>query len=169
MFGRFLALFTIIPLVELFLLIRIGGIIGAVWTVLLVVGTGALGAYLARQQGWHVWNDIQIELQLGRFPADRLLDGLLLLVAGAVLITPGVLTDVLGLLLLIPVTRAPIKGWVAQRLRRMLQNGNVTVGGFWGGGGHGPHGGPRDGLGPGARPRGGPHDGSGPEPPGGSV
>ena len=135
MFGRFFLLFTIVPLVELFLLIRLGGIIGALWTVLLVIGTGALGAYLTRQQGWKVWNQIQTELQVGRFPAGQMIDGLLLLVAGAVLITPGIITDALGLILLFPATRAPIRKWVTTRLQRMVANGNVSVSGFWGAGG----------------------------------
>jgi UPF0716 protein FxsA len=67
----------------------------------------------------------------GRFPADNLIDGLLLLVAGAVLLTPGLITDVLGLAVLIPVTRAPIRRWIKKRLRSMAQTGNVGFTGFF--------------------------------------
>lgn len=130
MFARLLALFTIVPLVELYILIRVGQLIGALPTVLIVVGTGVLGATLARQQGARVWLEIQQEMQIGRFPADRLIDGLLLLVAGAVLITPGVLTDLLGFAILIPLSRTPIRRWVREKLRRMMDRGDVHFTGF---------------------------------------
>ncbi|MFW6249770.1 MAG: FxsA family protein [Alkalispirochaetaceae bacterium] len=130
MFARLLGLFTIVPLVELYLLIKIGQLIGALPTVLIVVGTGIAGASLARQQGARVWWEIQREMELGRFPADRLIDGLLLLVAGALLITPGVVTDVFGFLILIPFTRGPIRRWVQQRLRGMMDRGDVHFTGF---------------------------------------
>lgn len=130
MFGRLLALFTVVPLVELYILIKIGQLIGALPTVLIVVGTGIAGASLARQQGAKVWWEIQREMEIGRFPADRMIDGLLLLIAGAVLITPGVLTDLLGFAILIPVTRAPIRRWVQERLRRMMDRGDVHFTGF---------------------------------------
>jgi len=130
MFGRLLALFTVVPLLELYLLIKIGQVIGALPTVLIVVGTGIAGASLARQQGAKVWWQIQREMEIGRFPADRMIDGLLLLVAGAVLITPGILTDLLGFAILIPFTRAPIRRWVQDRLRRMMDRGDVHFTGF---------------------------------------
>ena len=130
MFARLLALFTVVPLVELYLLIKIGQLIGALPTVLIVVGTGIAGATLARQQGAHVWWQIQEEMRLGRFPADRLIDGLLLLGAGAVLITPGIITDILGFLILIPVTRGPIRRWVRERLTGMMDRGDVHFTGF---------------------------------------
>lgn len=130
MFARLLGLFTLIPLVELYILIKLGGMIGALPTVLIVIGTGIAGATLARQQGYRVWWEIQQEMQIGRFPADRLIDGLLLLVAGAVLITPGILTDLLGFAILIPVSRAPIRRWVRDRLSRMMDRGDVHFTGF---------------------------------------
>ena len=76
MFGRLLLLFTLIPLAELYLLIKIGTLIGVLPTILIVLGTGVLGAYLARQQGFQVWHRIQTEMQMGRFPAEEMLDGL---------------------------------------------------------------------------------------------
>ena len=130
MFARLLGLFTIVPVVELYILIRIGGLIGALPTVLIVIGTGIAGATLARQQGAKVWWQIQQEMQVGRFPADRLIDGLLLLVSGAVLITPGILTDLLGFAILVPVTRAPIRRWVQNKLRGMMERGDVHFTGF---------------------------------------
>jgi UPF0716 protein FxsA len=130
MFPKLLGLFTVVPLVELYILIKIGELIGAGPTILIVLATGFAGAVLARQQGAQVWWQIQKEMETGRFPADRLIDALLLLVAGAVLITPGILTDLLGFIILIPFTRAPIRQWVKNRLRRMMERGDVRFTGF---------------------------------------
>ncbi len=126
MFGRLLLLFTLVPLVELYLLIKIGSMIGALPTVLIVIGTGVLGAYLARQQGFQIWMRIQREMQFGRFPAEEMLDGLLIFGAGIVLVTPGIITDLVGFLILFPFTRAYIREGIRKRLMRMMDNGNVT-------------------------------------------
>jgi UPF0716 protein FxsA len=130
MLGRLVLLFTLVPLVELFLLIKIGTMIGALPTVLIVVGTGVLGAYLARQQGFQVWSRIQREMELGMFPAEDMLDGLLIFGAGVVLLTPGVITDVIGILILIPFTRLYIREWIKRRLQIMMDRGNVHFNGF---------------------------------------
>ena len=130
MFVKLLALFTIVPLIELYLLIKIGAEIGALATVAIVVGTGIAGAWLARQQGSRVWWQMRQEMESGQFPADRLIDGLLLLVAGALLITPGLLTDLSGMIILIPVTRKPLREWVKRRLSRMMQQGEFHFTGF---------------------------------------
>ncbi|MFP3959925.1 MAG: FxsA family protein [Spirochaetaceae bacterium] len=125
MFARLLLLFTAVPIVELYILIRIGNLIGALPTIGIVLVTGIAGAGLARRQGARVWLEIQSQMQQGVFPADSLIDGLLLVVAGAVLITPGVLTDILGFAILIPVTRIPIRNWVRARLSRMMDRGTI--------------------------------------------
>jgi len=130
MLGRLILLFTLVPLVELFLLIKIGTIIGALPTVLIVVGTGVLGAYLARQQGFMVWSRIQREMELGMFPAEDMLDGLLIFGAGVVLLTPGVITDLIGILILIPFTRLYIREWIKRRLQIMMDRGNIHFNGF---------------------------------------
>ena len=125
MFLRLAVLFTAVPIVELYILIKIGQLIGALPTIGIVLATGIAGAGLARQQGNRVWFEIQSQMQQGVFPADRLIDGLLLVVAGAVLITPGVITDVLGFLILIPYTRGFIRNWVKLRLQRMMDRGTI--------------------------------------------
>lgn len=125
MFLRLALLFTAVPIIELYILIRIGGWIGALPTIALVLATGVVGAGLARQQGSRVWFDIQSKMQQGVFPGDRLIDGLLLVVAGAVLITPGVLTDILGFSILIPGSRGYIRRWVKNRLSRMMDSGTI--------------------------------------------
>ena len=106
MFLRLLLLFTVVPLVELFILVELGSIVGVLPTVGLVVLTGALGAWLARWQGLSVLRRLSTDLEQGRMPADVLIDGLLILIAGAVLLTPGLITDALGFFLLVPQGRA---------------------------------------------------------------
>jgi UPF0716 protein FxsA len=130
MFGRLFLLFTGIPLIEFYLLIKIGQWIGALPTIGIVLVTGALGAYLARMQGSSVWLQIQRKMEVGVFPGDEMIDGLLIVVAGALLITPGILTDLFGFGVLFPVTRTPIREWVKRRLSRMMDRGDVHVSGF---------------------------------------
>lgn len=126
MFMRLLALFVLLPLVELALLIQIGQWIGLVWTLGLVVGTGLLGATLARRQGLRAWVAIQTELRAGRMPARELLDGLLVLIGGIVLLTPGILTDLAGFALLVPATRAAFKRSLRRRLERAVERGDAS-------------------------------------------
>lgn len=130
MFTRLLLLFTLIPLAELYLLIKIGSYFGIMTTIFIIIGTGILGAYLAKQQGFQVWLKIQREIGQGKFPANELLDGLLLFVAGVVLLTPGLLTDLMGFIILFPVTRHYIREWVKKKLLDMIQRGQVTFTGF---------------------------------------
>lgn len=127
--ARLLVAFVVVPLIELVLLIRIGQWIGLLPTVLLVIATGLVGAALARREGMRTLLLIQADLQAGRFPVGRLLDGALILFAGALLLTPGVLTDVLGLALLVPSSRGWLKARVAGRVRRMVEAGraNLTI------------------------------------------
>ena len=98
MFLRLLLLFTVVPLVELFLLVKLGTVIGIGATILIVICTGVLGAWLARWQGLGVLRRLTEDVNQGRLPADALIDGLLILIAGAVLLTPGLITDALGFL-----------------------------------------------------------------------
>ncbi len=130
MLGKLLIAFTVIPIVELYLLIQIGTRIGAFSTVILVLLTGVAGAFLAKLQGLHVWLTIQREMAQRRFPGDHLIDALLIMAAGVTLVTPGVLTDILGFLILIPVTRAPVRNLVKAKLRRMMDSGEVHITGF---------------------------------------
>jgi len=130
MLGKLILLFTVGPLVELFLLIQIGTRIGALPTILIVLLTGVVGAFLAKLQGLHVWMEIQREMAQGRFPGDQLIDALLVLAAGLTLVTPGIITDILGFLILIPVTRLPVRNLLKAKLRRMMDSGQVHISGF---------------------------------------
>jgi UPF0716 protein FxsA len=118
MLLRLLLLFTLVPLVELVLLLVLADKIGWQVTLGVVLGTGVLGASLARWQGIQVWRRAHRELSAGRLPGDALLDGLMVLVAGALLVTPGALTDALGFALLLPPFRTVIK----RRLIRQFQS-----------------------------------------------
>lgn len=127
MFLRLLLLFSLVPLIELFLLIKVGTLIGPWATVLLVIGTGVLGATLARVQGLRALNRVQAELQAGHMPGEALVDGLLILAAGLVLLTPGILTDLAGFALLTPPGRAAARRALGVLFRRMRVEGGATV------------------------------------------
>ena len=109
--------FTLIPLVEIYLLIKLGQNFGAITSILLVIFTGILGAYLARMEGLRTLFRIQETMREGRMPGEELLDALLIAIAGLVLITPGFITDVAGFLLLFPFTRMLAKKWLKERMR----------------------------------------------------
>ena len=102
MFGNLLVLFIFVPIVELYLLIQVGARIGPWPTIGLIVLTGFLGAFLARQQGLSTMRKIQEEMGNGRQPTLELLEGMMILIGGVVLITPGIMTDLFGFALLLP-------------------------------------------------------------------
>jgi UPF0716 protein FxsA len=113
-----LLLFIVVPAVELALLIEIGSRVGTFHTLALIVATGAIGATLANRQGIRTLRTIQDELARGALPADAVQDGVIILIAGALLITPGILTDIVGFLCLIPAVRNAVK----LRLRRRFES-----------------------------------------------
>ena len=120
--GRLLLLFIALPVVELFLLIEVGQRIGTLTTVVLIIGTGIVGASLARQQGLSTLARLRKDLREGRSPAEPLVDGALILVAAAVLVTPGVLTDLFGFLCLIPFCRRLLKHYLERRFASSLRS-----------------------------------------------
>lgn len=117
MFLRLLVLFTVIPLAELFLLLKVGTVIGVLNTVALVIGTAVIGAWLVRRQGVATLYRIREQLAMGNLPADELMDGLMLIIAAVVLITPGLITDSFGFLLLVPVVRK----WLKRKVGRVFE------------------------------------------------
>jgi len=129
--GRLLLLFIAVPAVELMLLIEIGQRIGTLATIGLIMGTGIVGASLARQQGMSAFARLRTDLADGRLPTEPIVDGVLILVAGAVLITPGVLTDLSGFLLLVPACRRLLK----RSLKRRFEGAVGVAVGFDGAGG----------------------------------
>ncbi len=110
-----LILFITIPLVELYLLVLVGSRMGLPATLMLVILTGAWGAYLAKSQGYSILAKIQAETAAGRVPTAELIDGLLVLIGGIVLLTPGLLTDLAGFCLMVPSFRAIIRERVKKK------------------------------------------------------
>ena len=126
LFKLFLA-FALIPVAEIYLLIKVGNHIGALNTVILVIATAFAGAYLARLQGMQTMYRVRASLEQGLMPAEAMLDALLIFVAGIVLLTPGFLTDAMGLLLLIPETRFVFKRYLRRKLNRWIQDQNIHI------------------------------------------
>ena len=120
-------LFAFVAMVELYLLIKIGSHIGGLNTILLVVMTAVLGAWLARLQGLRTLRQIQSILSQGQIPAEEMIDGVLILTGGILLVTPGVLTDLFALILLFPSTRTHFKRWLRRRFDRWTGSGNVRL------------------------------------------
>lgn len=127
MLPTLILIFILTPIIELFLLIELGKLIGTWNIIIIVVVTGVLGAMLAKSQGLSVLRDMQIDLMRGILPTDRLFDGALVLIGGVLLITPGVLTDLLGFALLIPLTRKWIKKILKGWLKRKIRYGEVQM------------------------------------------
>jgi len=119
--------FTLIPVIELYLLIQIGSIMGAASTIVLVILTGAAGAWLARMQGVKTMMQVQHRMQAGEMPAEEMIDAVIIFAAGVVLLTPGLLTDIAGLLLPFPATRLIFKQWLRQRIEEMVDNRTITI------------------------------------------
>jgi UPF0716 protein FxsA len=115
MLPLLLLLFIVVPIAELALLIQVGQAIGVWWTIALLVADAILGSLLARSQGRAAWRRFNEALRGGRPPAREVLDGALVLFGGALLLTPGFLTDVLGLVLLLPPTRALVRAVLVRR------------------------------------------------------
>jgi len=118
-----IALFIVVPLAELYVILKVGDAIGALWTILLLAADSVLGSLLLRAQGRSVWRRFNEVLARGEMPHREVLDGVLIVFGGAFLITPGFITDIAGALLLIPPTRAVIRRLVARRLGRRVAVG----------------------------------------------
>ncbi len=121
MFAKLLLLFITVPLLEIVLFIEIGSRIGTLMTLLIVALTAIMGATLAHREGLKAWWRIQDKLYQGAMPDEELLDGVLILVAGALLLTPGFLTDAMGFVLLYPRTREPVKSWLRHKFSQRYQ------------------------------------------------
>jgi UPF0716 protein FxsA len=110
-----IVLFIVVPIAEIAILIQVGELIGVWWTIALLIADAVLGSMLARSQGRAAWRRFNLAIQSGRPPAREVLDGILILAGGALLLTPGFLTDVLGLFLLLPPTRAFVRAVLVRR------------------------------------------------------
>lgn len=123
--GRFLVILMVAPVVELALLIEVGRHIGT-WPVIFIIAlTALIGAALTRGQGFGILNHIRRDLREGTLPADSLIDGVMVLLGGVLLLTPGLISDAIGFTLLIPVTRGRIKAWIGRKLRHWVEDGSI--------------------------------------------
>lgn len=127
MFGRLFLLFAIIPVIELYLLIEVGSMIGTLNTVIIIITTAALGAYLTKMEGFIVLNNIRQAGNEGRIPGNELLHGLFVLLGGLTLLTPGFLTDALGFSMIIPGIRNIYVNITREFIRKKMENGSWNV------------------------------------------
>jgi UPF0716 protein FxsA len=118
MFFKLLLAFIFLPIAEIYLLIKLGTAIGALNTIVVVILTAVAGAYLAQQEGIKTTWQIRSSLEHGRMPTEELTNALLIFIAGLVLLTPGFLTDLVGLLLLVPQSR----GFIKKKLKKMFEH-----------------------------------------------
>ncbi|QDV88875.1 FxsA family protein [Planctomycetes bacterium TBK1r] len=134
MLLRLLLLFITVPLVELYLLLQLAGFTGAGPTFLLVIITGIIGSWLAKREGLIAWQKFQLALAEGRMPSREIQDGLMIVFSAALLLTPGLLTDIVGFVMLVPVGRNLIRKFVLSRLFRGFGSGGFGSGGSGSGG-----------------------------------
>ncbi|RQD69104.1 MAG: FxsA family protein [Tindallia sp. MSAO_Bac2] len=127
MLFKLIILFTTIPIIELMILLRINQYIGFGYTILLVFLTGVAGAFMAKQQGRGILKRIKGDMRQGRMPGDELVNGLCVLIGGALLLTPGIITDIAGFSLVIPATRQGLKQGIKRKMKQMIREGSVHV------------------------------------------
>lgn len=124
---KLLLLFALVPIVEIYILIELGAVIGSLPTILLIAFTGFVGVLLAKAQGLAVFYNMQRDMDSGVVPGDPLFDGACILVGAAFLLTPGLVTDLFGFSLLVPFTRAIYKNVVQSYMYRRQQEGTLHV------------------------------------------
>ena len=124
---RVALLFIGLPLLELYILIKIGSYLGAFLTIALIIFTGILGLLLARLEGLRTLHQIRQSLSQGIVPAEEMVDSVLIFVGGILFVVPGVITDIAALVLLIPFTRTIFKRWLRRRFDRAIERGNVRL------------------------------------------
>ena len=124
---RLALLFIGLPLLELYILIKIGGYLGAFLTIALIIFTGIVGLLLARLEGLRTLRQIRQNLSQGIVPAEEMVDSVLIFVGGVLFVVPGVIPDFAALVLLIPFTRTIFKRWLRRRFDRAVERGNVRL------------------------------------------
>lgn len=130
MFGRLFLLFLVIPFIEITLLIKLGGLIGALPTIALMIITAIIGAKLVRQAGLTTWMEAQRRMAAGEVPGQQICEGLVLLIAGVMLVTPGLITDAAGIALLLPALRRKLAAQLSKRM--VVQTAAGSMGGGFG-------------------------------------
>lgn len=123
-FTKLLILFVIVPVTELYILIEVGKKIGSLTTIGIIILTGIIGAYLVKGQGFMILKKIQNDLNEGIMPGDSLIQGVIILAGGIFLLTPGFVTDIIGFIFLIPVSRRVVKKYLLKWLKGKIKEGN---------------------------------------------
>lgn len=118
--------FLLIPALEIGVFIWAGGVIGPWSVVAVIILTGILGVALAKQQGMETWKKAQLSMQYGIVPTEQVIDGLCILLGGLLLVTPGFITDIIGLILILPFTRYPIKLQIEKFLRWLINRQTIV-------------------------------------------
>jgi UPF0716 protein FxsA len=119
-------LFVVVPVLEIYVLIQVGQVIGAWWTILLLILDSLFGTWLIKREGARAWQALQVALESGRMPARELADGALILIGGTLMLTPGFVTDAFGILLILPFTRPVARRLLTQVVTRRLLAGQTT-------------------------------------------
>jgi UPF0716 protein FxsA len=130
MFFYLFLIFVFVPVIELSLLIKIGSLIGTLNTITIILLTALIGAYMVKMEGLGVLSRIQQNMQEGIFPAEELINGMMILVAGALLLTPGFFTDVIGFLMVIPVSRNFIKRIARRYIEKRITSSDININRF---------------------------------------
>ncbi len=125
--NQLLLIFIMIPIIEIAVLLKLDNAIGLGQTIFLIFVTGIIGTWLVRQQGISIIFQIRKELTNGKIPAKQMIDGVMVLIAGAVLITPGLITDIVGFLLLIPYTRNFIRKWIRFKFEKYINSTHIIT------------------------------------------
>jgi UPF0716 protein FxsA len=122
-----LVAFVVVPLVEIFVLIQVGQVIGPWWTILLLIADSILGTWLIRREGGRAWAALRSAINSGQMPARELADGALILIGGTLMLTPGFVTDLLGILLILPFTRPVARRALTGVVTRRLMGAGVAA------------------------------------------
>ncbi len=130
MFFKLFLIFALVPVIELSLLIKIGSIIGTLNTIIIVILTAIIGAYMVKLEGLGVMYRVQQNMQEGIFPAEELINGMMILIAGALLLTPGFFTDVIGFFMVFPVSRNLIKRIARRYIKKKISSMDVRINRF---------------------------------------
>jgi len=124
---KLFVLFAVVTFTELVILVKLWQLTGLLVTLGIIVATAALGSFLVRRQGLIVWRKFNEEMARGELPTDRIIDGIFIIISGALLLTPGLLTDLTGFMLLVPGNRRLMRGWLKKRIGRKMEAGGLRV------------------------------------------
>ena len=125
--GKFVLLFILMPILDLYILIKASQSMGFLATILLIIATGIAGYYLAKSEGKVILKKINEEMGQGRIPSDEILSGFSILVGGFLLLLPGIVTDIIGITMVLPVTRSFYKVYIKRWIQRLINKGYTNI------------------------------------------